>query len=177
MTTDTPTKLRVHIRWMIRRDMPEVLDIERKVFEYPWFEEDFIRCLRERNVIAMVAEYEERVVGFVIYELLKTRIEILSFAVEGDSQRRGIGTQMINKLIGKLSSQRRKKITLAVRERNVEAQLFFRRMGFLAIGVDNDLYERSDEGGILFERQSVEGEDYQTVVLPIEIRRHNKSQR
>jgi hypothetical protein len=30
--------VRVHIRWMIRRDMKEVLDIERESFEFPWFE-------------------------------------------------------------------------------------------------------------------------------------------
>ena len=42
---DATRRTRVHIRWMIRRDMPEVLEIERKSFEFPWFEEDFIRCL------------------------------------------------------------------------------------------------------------------------------------
>ena len=44
----------VHIRWMIRRDMPGVLEIEKLSFEYPWTEEDFIRCLRRRNCIGMV---------------------------------------------------------------------------------------------------------------------------
>jgi len=47
-------RLGVHIRWMIRRDMPEVLDIESGSFEFPWSEEDFIRCLRQRNCIGMV---------------------------------------------------------------------------------------------------------------------------
>ena len=50
----------VHIRWMIRRDMAEVLEIERAAFEFPWFEEEFIRCLRQRNCIGMVAEHGER---------------------------------------------------------------------------------------------------------------------
>src|SRR4029079_7559263 len=34
-------QLRVHIRWMIRRDMAEVLEIEAAGFEFPWSEEDF----------------------------------------------------------------------------------------------------------------------------------------
>ena len=62
---------------MIRRDMPEVLDIEHASFEFPWSEEDFIRCLRQRNCIGMVAEHGERVVGFMIYELHKTKLHIL----------------------------------------------------------------------------------------------------
>jgi len=49
----------VHIRWMIRRDMPEVLEIEDRSFEFSWSEEDFIRCLRQRNCIGMVAEHDE----------------------------------------------------------------------------------------------------------------------
>ena len=76
-----PGQLPVHIRWMIRRDMPEVLAIEEQCFEFPWSEEDFIRCLRQRNCIGMVAEHSERVVGFMIYELHKNRLHILNFAV------------------------------------------------------------------------------------------------
>ena len=81
MTAHDKQSLRVHIRWMIRRDMPEVLDIENDGFEFPWSEEDFIRCLRQRNCIGMVAEHDERVVGFMIYELHKTRLHVLNFAV------------------------------------------------------------------------------------------------
>ena len=33
--TDTYTRLDVHIRWMIRRDMEQVLEIEKSAFEFP----------------------------------------------------------------------------------------------------------------------------------------------
>ena len=138
-------QLRVHIRWMIRRDMGEVLDIERDSFEFPWFEEDFIRCLRQRNCIGMVAEHGERVVGFMIYELLKTRLHILNFAVAADCRRSAVGEQMIGKLVSKLSSQRRTKITLEVRETNLAAQLFFKQAGFRAVSVLRDFYDDSTE--------------------------------
>lgn len=138
-------KLRVHIRWMIRRDMSEVLDIERMSFEFPWFEDDFVRCLRQRNCIGMVAEQGDRVVGFMIYELHKTRLHILNFAVSPHYRRRGIGSQMVQKLVGKLSSQRRTDISLEVRETNLEAQLFFRETGFRATEVLRDFYEDSPE--------------------------------
>ncbi len=144
-------QLRVHIRWMIRRDMPEVLDIERTSFEFPWFEEDFIRCLRQRNCIGMVAEHGERVVGFMIYELHKTRLHILNFAVAADYRRRGVGRQMIEKLIGKLSSQRRTRITLEVRETNLPAQLFFKSALFRAVTVLRAYYEDSPEDAYLMQ--------------------------
>jgi ribosomal-protein-alanine N-acetyltransferase len=151
MTIDHQTQLRVHIRWMIRRDMPEVLEIERNAFEFPWFEEEFIRCLRQRNCIGMVAEHAERVVGFMIYELHKTRLHILNFAVAADVRRRGVGRQMIEKLVGKLSSQRRTRISLEVRETNLSAQVFFRSSGFRATSVLHDFYDDSPEDAYLMQ--------------------------
>lgn len=145
MKIQSEPSLQVHIRWMIRRDMPEVLDIERDSFEFPWFEEDFIRCLRQRNCIGMVAEHGERVVGFMIYELHKTRLHILNFAVAADVRRQCVGEQMIGKLVSKLSSQRRTRITLEVRETNLAAQLFFKSSGFKAVSVLRNFYDDSPE--------------------------------
>jgi ribosomal-protein-alanine N-acetyltransferase len=151
MSLEGKQDLRVHIRWMIRRDMPEILDIEDRSFEFPWSEEDFIRCLRQRNCIGMIAECDDRVVGFMIYELHKNRLHILNFAVHPTFRHLGVGTQMAQKLIGKLSHQRRTRILLEVRETNLAAQLFFRDAGFRAISVLRDFYEDTVEDAYLME--------------------------
>ena len=151
MSSDQEQQVRVHIRWMDRRDMPEVLAIEAESFEFPWLEEDFIHCLRQRNCIGMVAEHEDRVVGFMIYELHKTRIHVLNFAVAPGYRRRGVGSQMVAKLVGKLSSQRRSRIVLEVRETNLPAQLFFRESGFRAISVMRAYYEDTPEDAYLMQ--------------------------
>ena len=152
--------LRVHIRWMIRRDMAEVLAAERQSFEFAWTEEDFLRCLRQRNSIGMVAEHQDRIVGFMIYELHKDRLHVLNFAVAAESRRGGIGAQMVSKLVGKLSSHRRSRVTLAVRERNLDAQVFFRMQDFRATRVLRNYYEDSGEDAFLMEF-SLEGHDTQ----------------
>ena len=136
---------------MIRRDMPAVLGIENKSFEFSWNEDDFIRCLRQRNCIGMVAEEEDRVVGFMIYELHKNRLHILNFAVGADQRRSGVGLAMISKLLGKLSNERRNRIMLEVRETNLEAQLFFKSIGFKAVSVLRDFYEDTDEDAYLMQ--------------------------
>ena len=138
-------EINVHIRWMIRRDMPEVLSIEKSSFEFPWSEEDFIRCLRQRNCIGMVADYDERVVGFMIYELHKDQLHVLNFSVRPDIRRRGIGMQMVNKLVGKLSQQRRNRIILEIRETNLAAQMFFKNLNFRAISLLRDYYDDTVE--------------------------------
>lgn len=140
-----------HVRFMIRRDMPEVNAIERYSFEFPWCEDDFIRCLRQRNVIGMVAERDDRVLGQMIYELHRNRLHLLTLAVHPDFRRQGIGRQMMEKLQGKLSEQRRSRILLEVRETNLDAQVFFRSRGFRAISVMRDFYDDTPEDAYLME--------------------------
>ena len=145
------TPVCVHIRWMIRRDMPSVLGIEQSCFEFAWNEDDFIRCLRQRNCIGMVAEIDDEIVGFMIYELHKNRLHILNFAVHPDFRRQGIGGAMCGKLFGKLSHERRNRIMLEVRETNLDAQLFFKSLGFRAISVLRDFYDDTIEDAYLMQ--------------------------
>jgi len=168
MSTNRTEKeqVRVHIRWMIRRDMPEVLQTEQESFEFSWTEEDFLRCLRQRNCIGMVAEQGEKVVGFMIYELHKNKLHILNFAVHPGCRRFGVGAQMVAKLISKLSSHRRTRITLEVRETNLGAQLFFQKQGFKALRVLRAFYEDSGEDAYLLQYRLADdiGDDMEETV-------------
>ena len=149
---DVPTATQTaHIRWMIRRDMPAVLGIESQCFEYSWTEEDFIRCLRQRNCIGMVAEVDGKVVGFMIYELHKNRLHVLNFAVDAEHRRRGIGSQMVGKLLAKLSTERRNRVMLEVRETNLAAQLFFKSLDFKAVSVLREFYDDAEEDAYLMQ--------------------------
>ncbi len=58
---------------------------------------------------------------------------------------------MVAKLIGKLSRQRRTRITLEVRETNLAAQLFFRTQGFRAVNVLRNYYEDTPEDAYLMQ--------------------------
>lgn len=158
MPTAKGRQTSVHIRWMIRRDMPVVLGIEESSFEFPWSEEEFIRCLRQRNCIGMVAEKDDQVVGFMIYELHKNRLHVLNFAVCPEFRRTKVGTTMIDKLVGKLSWDRRNRIVLEVRETNLEAQLFFRDKGFRAVSVLRDFYSDTTEDAYLMQYRMTEAD-------------------
>jgi ribosomal-protein-alanine N-acetyltransferase len=146
-----PEQVPIHLRWMIRRDMPEVLTIEQASFTFPWSEDDFVRCLRARNCIGFVAECAERVVGYMVYELQKHRLHLLNLAVHECYRRRGVGHQLIRNLVGKLSHDRRSRILLEVRDTNLQAQLFFRAQGFRAVSVLRRLYDDTAEDAFLFQ--------------------------
>lgn len=135
----------LHMRWMIRRDMPEVLQIEFDSFEFPWSEETFIDYLRGRNVIGWVAERHDEVRAFMVYELNRHSLDLLNIAVAPGLTRRGIGTQFIDHLKSKLRPERRRRIETIVRESNLDAQLFFKSHGFHATGVLKSYYDESNE--------------------------------
>lgn len=165
----THLQLDVQIRWLIRRDMAEVLEIERASFENAWTEEDFLCCLRQRNCIGMVAEYEGHVVGFIIYELHKARLRVLNIAVAPSIRRHGVATQMICRLIEKLSQQRRKEIVLEVRESNLSAQLFYREAGFKAFCVLRRHYDDTEEDAYVMRYRL-----YEDGQLPVEFAPRNR---
>jgi [ribosomal protein S18]-alanine N-acetyltransferase len=123
-------RMRTHIRWVIRRDYPAIMEIERDCFAYPWSEEQLVRVMRQRNAIGLCAEHNEQPVGYMIYELRPKSIVLLNFAVSVYHRRFGVGRSLIEKLKSKLSPGRKTRITLHCWERNVEGQLFFRSQGF-----------------------------------------------
>lgn len=159
---ETQPNIRAHIRWLIRRDMPEVLAIENASFDHPWTEEEFLRVLRQRNCIGMVAElgdYPGRIAGFMVYELHKHHLHIVNFAVHPDFRRHSVGRQMVDKLVDKLSSHRRTRITLNVRETNLAAQLFYRSQRFMATEVVPEYYTDSSEAAYAMEYRHAEASD------------------
>jgi len=132
-----------HIRWMIRRDMPYVLKIEINSFpsDRTWSEDDFIDCLKQRNCIGMVAEHDDAILGFMVYELHKGRIHLVNFAVHPEYRHCGIGTAMIAKLKGNLGQTKREVIRVIVAENNLAAQLFLREQGFIAENIVRNHFE------------------------------------
>ncbi len=154
------TLTKVHIRWMIRHDMPEVLAIEAASFEYPWCEDGFLRVLSQTNAIGMIAELAtEQVVGFMIYELhRRDKIVLLDFAVHPQFRRQGIGWQLAEKLTSKLSTNRLNRVVIHIRESNLAGQLFLRQCGFLATQVDRIAYEDSGEDAYVMGYSLLEAE-------------------
>lgn len=139
------------IRWLIRRDMPEVMEIENRCHEFPWTEEEFLTCLRERNVIGVVYESPQNLIhGFMIYELHKSMLRLLNFAVAPEVHGTGVGSAMVERLFDKLSQQRRNAIECEIRESNLNAQKFFSGRGFRAIRVLHRHYDETSEDAYLF---------------------------
>lgn len=138
-----------HIRWMVRRDMNEVLAIARNNGNNIT-EDEVLALLRQRNNIGMVCEVNEKVVGFMIYELKKQSINVIHLMVDPIQNRLGYGMALLNKLKEKLTPIRRTHLKFTLRESNLAGQLFLRKHKCFAIEVVRNYYE-DHEDAYLFE--------------------------
>lgn len=144
MTAVLPHRIAPHVRWMIRRDLPEVLNSEMVSTADPWTEDEILRELRSRHTIGMVSEYRDNVVGHMIYRLERCSIVTLRFVVDRDFRRMGVGTALMTKLIGKLSPDRRCQLVVPCSEWCTDLHHFLLAMGLRATAVirgdDADIY-------------------------------------
>ena len=137
--------MRVHIRFMILRDMLEVLAIENACFEYPWTRKDFKAAQMQPMCWGIVAEESGRVVGYMIYELYRSKIVVLNFGIHPGCHRMGVGTQMINQMKKKLHEQRRRCLEMHVKDDNLPMHLFLRKHEFKAVAVVDEFYDNGQD--------------------------------
>jgi ribosomal-protein-alanine N-acetyltransferase len=129
----------INLRWCIRRDDKQILAIDDVGYVEPWSQADLLTALRNRDVIGIVAEDENRrVIGFCVYRLERETVRILRLAVEPRERRNGVATAMIERLKSKILTQRRSQIVVEVDGHQVFAQHMLSRCGFRAKCLPDD---------------------------------------
>lgn len=127
------TQIKVHTRWMIRRDIPSVLELE-AMTGGNWDEKDILEKIKKRATIGMVAEHLETIAGFFVYTAYASHIRVENFRVHPDFQRCSVGTQMHSKLMGKLD-KKKTKLLYVVPDSHLEMHLFLRSVDVPAVKV------------------------------------------
>lgn len=124
-----------NIRFMLRSDTPELLNIEYDSFDDPWTAERFKEVTSTPSMAGAVAVLEDRILGYIVYEMNKTSLWICRLAVSPVHRRCGVGQALVAKLAAKLQYERRNKLMIDVRESSTVAHLFLKKCGFTATNV------------------------------------------
>lgn len=148
------------VRWMIKRDIEDILKIENHCFAYPWNIKDFSKILSKSECVGHVVEQKEKIIGYYVDAVAKSKLEILNLAVHPDFRRMGVGTLMVDNIKSRLSRLRFKYVSCNIREYNLDAQLFFKKNKFKYIKTFKNFYEETNEDSYLMsyrrERETIE---------------------
>ncbi len=125
-------------------DLDDVLRIEEQAFEYPWTRDEFEYCLNSEECKGFVVERENKLVGYLFYEVKNGFYRLLSFAVDELERRRGVGSFMLGVIFDKLNAGR-SEVSCFVSEKNAQAQLFLRSLGFRDVRIAKRFYRATNE--------------------------------
>ncbi len=91
-------KPEIVIAKMQDKDIPEVANIEARVFSMPWSEQGFADALKQ-DTIFVTAKRKERVLGYCGMYCYFDEGEITNVAVLPEAQNQGIGKKIISGLL------------------------------------------------------------------------------
>lgn len=117
-------------------DLEKILALERSSPETPRWSEAVWRGIVARETIvplraAFVAEYGERIVGFIVASCLRGMAELESVVVAQEKRRQGIGRALCTQALAWAQGQAADLMELEVRAESAGAQSLYRSLGFV----------------------------------------------
>lgn len=141
-------QIEIDFRWVIRRDLPAMVAIEAESFRQewqnlPWNEGDFLRFLKERKNIGLLAVRKEVAIGFILYALVKSHVAIVKLAIGIDHWPDGVINQMLQAITENARGYKRS-VYFRSHERNLPLQQFLKSHGFKADKIVRGYYGSED---------------------------------
>lgn len=133
------TDVEIKLRWMIRRDVEAVAEIEQALFNEPWTAARFSSYLSDRKSVGIIAEVDGEIIGYAVYTHRNGVINLDNLGVVTHWQREGVATAILCKI--KSMCGTRNGIIDSVSEDNLPMQLFLKSQGFTAcVDADDPAY-------------------------------------
>ena len=128
----------MRMRKMTVSDLPDVLAIERKNYQFPWGEDIFKDCFKA-GYSCWVCEEMDKILGYSLLSLAVDEAHILNISVDPAEQKQGIGRKMLEHLI-EVARGRAETVFLEVRPSNTAAIALYQDVGFNEIGIRKAYY-------------------------------------
>ena len=133
------------IRKMEARDVSWMARIEQENFSMPWSEKAFMDSLSQEEALFLVAEEEDRVLGYIGIYLSFEEGEITNVSVDSSSRNKGVGSELVEQLKKEAQARGTEKIFLEVRVSNEPAIRLYEKQGFEQVGCRKNFYEKPRE--------------------------------
>jgi ribosomal-protein-alanine N-acetyltransferase len=128
---------------MVADDLDQVIAIESAVYPHPWSRGNFVDSLKAQYD-ASVCLSGEKILAYWLLMHAPDASHLLNFSVEPSHQRQGLGSKLLNRLLGVLRGRAVDAVVLEVRPTNSGALNLYDRAGFERIGVRRGYYPAAD---------------------------------
>jgi ribosomal-protein-alanine N-acetyltransferase len=149
----------VHLRKLSPDDLDTVEAIERASYPTPWSRTMFAAELRKPSALALGAYVEEgELVGYAFVSRYVDAWHVMNVAVAPDHRRRGIATELLERLFEVTAGDQRRGYTLEVRVSNVGAIRLYEQLGFQSRGIRRGYYTDNREDALIMWREATPSE-------------------
>ena len=132
------------ISLMDRIDLEDAYKIELETNPSPWSKDNFFSSF-EVGHKSLVCKYNDVIIGFLIFSLIKKESHLLNIAVQKKWQKNGAGKILMDVFIKQSKAMGAKKAFLEVRSKNKIAINFYNKFNFLKDAVRTNYYTGSDK--------------------------------
>ncbi|TCK03448.1 ribosomal protein S18-alanine N-acetyltransferase [Phorcysia thermohydrogeniphila] len=132
------------VREFREEDLPDILKIERESFSNAWSKKSFLKEAVLPFSRFIVAESSGRVVGYLIAWVVGKTCDVNRIAVLPAFRRRGVGKELLKKLLDILREEGVEEVFLEVRKSNIPAIKLYESFGFKRVGVRKEYYSGED---------------------------------
>ncbi len=122
-------------------------------FPVPWTKTAFENDVTNENACYVLLMENETVIGYGAFWQAADSADITNVAVHPDCRRRGLGKQILQKLLNAAAARGVHNIYLEVRKSNTAAQALYAACGFIPVGERKGYYADNGEDAVIMEKQ------------------------
>lgn len=120
--------------------LPQILDIERQCYAFPWSERIFRSCLEHEDYQCWGLRCDEDLIAFAVIHRILDEHHLLNLCVRPGAQGQGVARVMLRHVLAVALAQQAACVTLEVRESNDRARNLYASEGFSETGRRPDYY-------------------------------------
>jgi len=140
------------IEKMRQEDLDQVMEIEKKSFSDPWNKSFFSQDIDNQSALPLVAKADDNIIGYVCLWKILDEIQISNIAVSPERRRRGIGEEMMQRILKMAQEEDYRRISLDVRISNKAAINLYEKFGFREAGRRKNYYRHPQEDALILEK-------------------------
>jgi ribosomal-protein-alanine N-acetyltransferase len=138
------------VRAASRRDVPEILAIEKERFPEPWTKRMLLDELAQSDTRRYsVAVEDGHVIGYLGLMFVLDEVHVNTIGVRTRDEGRGVASALLDEAWPAMLERGCSAATLEVAVSNVRAQRLYQRFGFAPVGVRRNYYAKIGEDALV----------------------------